>query len=327
MSRNSAARQNERPAAGLPRALAALLFAVMVAAAGPARAGLSLAQAPVVSIYPVNAPGEPLVGQGEAFLVVVDDSGGLVASARARWEAQTIPCLPGPEGKRWIGVGGVGREAEPGEKLLTVYIETTMGFRFALEKTFTVHEREFGKSNIRVNPAMIETPEKHKPWAEKDRENFSATWKTADLARYWSGPFQRPCPGRVTSAFGKVRTYNGVYTTAHGGADIAASVGTPIKATQAGEVALVRKAYIQGDTVVIDHGGGVFTLYYHLSEFKVSEGDMVERGDVIGLVGVTGRITGPHLHWGCRVQGTLVDPTSLLRLEEYLAPDPAPNKD
>ncbi len=133
-------------------------------------------------------------------------------------------------------------------------------------------------------------------------------------------PFLRP-RGRVSSKFGEWRTFNDGHRSQHLGFDIAARTGTPIIAINAGTVVLVRDGFLTGNSVVIAHGGGISSAYYHLSETLVAEGDKVKRGATIGKVGQTGRATGPHLHLSVRVPGGFVDPATFLRLK--LTPAPA----
>ena len=129
--------------------------------------------------------------------------------------------------------------------------------------------------------------------------------------RLWKEPFRRPRPGRVTSGFGGSREFNGVVQSRHMGTDLAGAVGAPIRATNRGVVALVGDFYLGGRVVYLDHGAGLVSAYLHLSEVAVSEGDTVAAGEIVGRVGATGRVTGPHLHWIVRYGGVTVDPMSL----------------
>jgi murein DD-endopeptidase MepM/ murein hydrolase activator NlpD len=133
-----------------------------------------------------------------------------------------------------------------------------------------------------------------------------------DTPRAWCAPFRVPRPGRVTSVFGTAREFNGVVSSRHLGTDFAGDVGTPVRAANAGLVALVADFYLAGTVVYLDHGGGVVTGYFHLSRSEVTPGNLVQRGQVIGRVGKSGRVTGPHLHWIARYGGITVDPMSLV---------------
>jgi hypothetical protein len=130
--------------------------------------------------------------------------------------------------------------------------------------------------------------------------------------RLWRAAWQLPRPGRVTSGFGKARTFNGVVQTRHMGVDFAGKTGAPIHAANRGVVALVADFYLAGTAVYVDHGGGLVTGYFHMSKPLVAAGDTVQRGQVIGRVGHTGRVTGPHLHWVMRYGAITVDPRSVM---------------
>jgi len=129
-----------------------------------------------------------------------------------------------------------------------------------------------------------------------------------------SGPFILPHDGRMAPNFGERRVYNNVPRSTHSGVDIAAPAGDPVRASNTGRVVLARELYFSGNTVILDHGLGLFTLYCHFSRIHVRRGDLVQKGDVIGFVGSTGRSTGPHLHWGARILRSRVDPLALLNL-------------
>jgi murein DD-endopeptidase MepM/ murein hydrolase activator NlpD len=130
----------------------------------------------------------------------------------------------------------------------------------------------------------------------------------------WSAPFLRPRPGRITSQFGRGRMFNGTMTSQHTGTDFAGAIGDPVVAANRGVVALVADFFLAGTVVYIDHGGGLLSAYFHLSNVHVAMGDTVARGQLIGDVGKTGRVTGPHLHWVVRYGTTSVDAMSALAL-------------
>jgi murein DD-endopeptidase MepM/ murein hydrolase activator NlpD len=135
-----------------------------------------------------------------------------------------------------------------------------------------------------------------------------------DTPRLWSGRFLRPRPSRITSVYGTGREFNGSVTSRHLGTDFAGAVGAPVRAAGRAVVALVARFYLAGTAIYLDHGGGLVTGYFHLSRVNVAAGDTVAAGQIIGAVGRTGRVTGPHLHWIARYGGITVDPMSLFRL-------------
>ena len=140
----------------------------------------------------------------------------------------------------------------------------------------------------------------------------SVSLRAHDTPRAWSAPFRVPRLARVTSVFGTAREFNGVVSSRHMGTDFAGTVGAAVRASNAGVVALVGDFYLAGTVVYLDHGGGLVTGYFHLRRSEVTPGDLVQAGQIIGRVGKSGRVTGPHLHWIARYGGITVDPMSLV---------------
>jgi murein DD-endopeptidase MepM/ murein hydrolase activator NlpD len=150
---------------------------------------------------------------------------------------------------------------------------------------------------------------------ERENELARAVGRRAhDTPILWTEPFQRPRDSRITSVFGSGRLFNGRLSSSHGGVDFSGQPRDPVRAANRGIVALVENFFLAGNVVYIDHGGGVVTGYFHLTEATVAVGDTVERGQQIGLVGATGRVTGPHLHWQAQYGSVAFDPTDLLAL-------------
>jgi len=138
----------------------------------------------------------------------------------------------------------------------------------------------------------------------------------------WTQPFVRPRTSRITSSFGSGRVFNGRLTSSHGGVDFAGQPGDPVHAANRGVVALVDNFFLAGNVVYVNHGGGVVTGYFHLTQALVAVGDTVERGQEIGIVGATGRVTGPHLHWSARYGEHTFDPMGLIELTRVVAARP-----
>ncbi|MFL5613756.1 MAG: M23 family metallopeptidase [Gemmatimonadaceae bacterium] len=153
--------------------------------------------------------------------------------------------------------------------------------------------------------------------ARVERENAEARMvgrRSHQTPVLWTQPFLRPRGTRITSTFGSGRVFNGRLSSSHGGVDFAGQPGEPVRAANRGVIALVDNFFLAGNVVYVDHGGGVVTGYFHLSQALVAVGDTVARGQEIGLVGATGRVTGPHLHWSARYGEHTVDPMGLIEL-------------
>lgn len=155
----------------------------------------------------------------------------------------------------------------------------------------------------------------------EDFDKTLAFWQ--DNADAFSQNFIAPIRGYITSTYGLKRIYNGIPKAPHTALDIAAPLGTPIKASADGQIINIHHRFYAGNTVIIDHGQGLMTMYAHLNEFKVKNGDKVKQGDIIGTVGKTGRVTGPHLHWAVFLNQTSIDPLLLIRRQDIL---PKPKK-
>ena len=158
--------------------------------------------------------------------------------------------------------------------------------------------------------------------ARESEMAMSVSRRSHETPRLWRGYFARPRPSRITSRFGGGREFNGQIRSRHSGVDFAGATGTPVRVTNRGIVALVADFHLAGRAVYVDHGAGLVTAYFHLSKVHVSEGDTVVRGAIIGRVGQSGRVTGPHLHWVARYGDVSVNALTLLAID----PPPPPRK-
>jgi murein DD-endopeptidase MepM/ murein hydrolase activator NlpD len=211
--------------------------------------------------------------------------------------------------RTWRVLVGIDIDAALGKHVLTV---EAGGER--VTHTLVVAPKTFPTRRLTVDEAFVNPPESAKTRIEEESKLVAAIWAASSADRLWDGPFVRPVPHPANSAFGTRSIFNGQPRSAHGGADFLSPAGTPVKAPNAGKVVLVRNLYYSGNTVIIDHGLDLLSYFAHLSETTVAEGDMVTAGTVVGKVGATGRVTGPHLHWTLRVGGARVDPLALLAL-------------
>ncbi|MBI1734104.1 MAG: M23 family metallopeptidase [Candidatus Rokubacteria bacterium] len=185
-----------------------------------------------------------------------------------------------------------------------------------LRGTVAVLGREFSVQRLTLPPAMVDLDPETERRAVDESGRLRTLYRTISSERLWRGRFQRPVAGTEPgTGFGSRRIINGQPRMPHSGIDYAAPRGTPVVAANAGRVALVADFFFPGRLVVIDHGLGLYTLYFHLDTTGVEEGALVERGQPIGTIGTTGRSTGPHLHFGAQVGSARIDPAALLALE------------
>jgi Peptidase family M23 len=174
---------------------------------------------------------------------------------------------------------------------------------------------DYPSERLTVAPRFVEPDSATRARIDSEVEKARGLARDAhSTPRLWRKPFRPPRPGKVTSPFGTAREFNGQVTTQHLGTDFAGKVGAPVRAANRGVVGLVAAFYLAGQAIYLDHGAGLMTGYFHLSRIDVKRGDTVAAGQVIGAVGRTGRVTGPHLHWIARYGGITLDPTTLLSL-------------
>ena len=178
----------------------------------------------------------------------------------------------------------------------------------------TVRAGKFPTEHLQVEKQYVQPDPEQEKRVEEDQKKMKAIYDTVTPEAFWKGKFLLPLKGVSTGGnFGRRRVLNGEARSPHAGVDFPAAAGTPVYATQAGKVVLAENLYYSGNTVVIDHGFGIYTLYAHLSEIEVQAGDRVEPAAEIGKVGATGRVTGPHLHWGLTIDHARVNALQIVQ--------------
>lgn len=266
----------------------------------------ALSQAPAPPPLRVSAPAATLQ-PGAATLLTITGADPLPL-VRARAFARELSPFRIDSGT-WQVLVGVDLDVTPG----TYAVEIDAGGpESATTHLLKVIARRFPTRTLKVDPALVNPPPEARERIAREAGRLGRLWAAAATTRLWAGPFERPVPDAANSSFGTRSIYNGEPRSAHGGTDFLSPPGRPIQAPNAARVAIAEPLYFTGGTVVLDHGGGVLSLFAHLSTIGVREGDLVASGEVIGEVGATGRVTGPHLHWAVRVSGARVDPLSLL---------------
>jgi murein DD-endopeptidase MepM/ murein hydrolase activator NlpD len=214
----------------------------------------------------------------------------------------------------WYAFAGVSLTTKPGTYTLRVEGKSTAGKETAMSYLVRVSAAHYPTSALKVAPGFVEPPKETEPVIAAADTAKKQAFAATDPNPLWSGAFERPTQTQTSGVFGSARIYNGVKKSQHLGLDFRASIGTPVHATNAGTVILARPLYFEGNCVMLDHGQGLVTIYMHLSEFKVKEGEKVAAGQLIALSGGTGRSTGPHLHFAVRWRGEYLDPQTILGL-------------
>lgn len=215
----------------------------------------------------------------------------------------------------WLAIVGIGLSVEPDE----YHIEVQQPGGGEQKLPFTVTAKAYATQQLKVPPSQVNLSPEDEARVKRETEKYRAALDAFTPGAPSTLRLDQPVPGRRSSSFGLRRMFNGESRNPHSGMDIAAPTGTPIKAPLAGRVVDVGEYFFNGGNVIIDHGQGFATMYCHLSKIRVEVGQELKRGEVLGDVGATGRVTGPHLHWGVSLNGSMVDPAL------FLAP-PAPAK-
>jgi murein DD-endopeptidase MepM/ murein hydrolase activator NlpD len=202
-------------------------------------------------------------------------------------------------GKTWKDLIGIDLATRPGT------------YPMSSGATLRVLPKQFPVRRLTVAPEFVTPPPEALAQIAEDNKKTSAIWRRM-TPRKWSGAFLLPVDDTATSSFGTRSFFNGQPRSPHTGTDFLSPSGRPVRAANHGVVVLAEPLYFTGNTVIVDYGDGLYSLFAHLSELRAREGDTVEPDTVVGLVGATGRVTGPHLHWGVKLQGANVDPLTLV---------------
>jgi hypothetical protein len=213
------------------------------------------------------------------------------------------------------GILGVDMDAPPGARAWRVVTTVGGDVREAVEGRLVVARRAYHVQHLTVVPGMVDLDPETERRAVAEGERLHVTYRTISGERLWRGSFVRPVAGdHPGTGFGARRVINGRPRAPHSGIDFAAPLGSPVLAANRGRVALVAEFFFPGRLVILDHGLGLHTAYFHLDTAAVSEGQVVAQGQMLGSVGMTGRVTGPHLHFGAQVGAARIDPAALLGL-------------
>ena len=257
----------------------------------------------------VIVPPEP-VTEGAFFLAQVQgDPGTTLLGVETDFNGRTIPFFA--DGTGYSALIGVAVDTKAGEAALNLVVKTDKGI---LKKTAKVIVKagQFPSEILTVAPRKVQPLKKDLPRIQRETVLINKAYSESDAKKYWDPPTIMPIENPVTSIFGSKRVYNGVKQSAHYGTDLRAPVGSPIKAPLSGRVALAMNLFFTGNTIILDHGYGFFTIYGHMSKLHVKAGAHIQKGEIMGLSGATGRVSGPHLHWGVNLHGVKIDPMALV---------------
>jgi Peptidase family M23 len=241
-----------------------------------------------------------------------------IDSLSGKWLGHEIPFSFDRTTRTWFALAGVSFETVPGKYALDLMGGSTAGGDpVTISQKFTVAAANYPKirAQLTVGGKFTEPSPEQLKQIDADQKVKEDYLSRVTPDREWKGNFEAPAHAEISDVYGSQRIFNGKAQRPHYGLDYRVPTGTPVTAMNKGTVLLARPLYFEGNFVVIDHGQGLLTLYLHLSQIDVKEGDTVTRGQQIGLSGGTGRATGPHLHVAVRWQGTYLDPARLVQLQ------------
>jgi len=269
--------------------------------------GSAGAEAPTIALElhaRALSPGEPLR--------IVASSSQPLRSLSGRFLNDSLFLVSDEERRQWTGWAMIGLDQEPGPTSVELLGVGPDGEPVGASRALTIQAKQFPVERLRVAPKYVEPPKAVQDRLARERATLAALYQRRRASVPDAVPFVRPVHGEPTSTFGTRRLYNDQPRSPHPGLDLRANDGTPVRSAGEGLVVLAEDLYYSGNTVIVDHGAGLFTIYAHLSRIDVAADDAVEAGAPIGLSGATGRVTGPHLHWGAKIGDKPFDPTALL---------------
>lgn len=249
---------------------------------------------------------------GEPFVITLAGQG--LKQVTYEWRGKSVTVRAGHMGQQPY-TGSVALAVPLGEKARTLPLRLHAVWedrKETMSADLPVGTRTYPVQRLTVAQKYVTPDPSVEARIKEDRKRFRAAVSEISRHKYWELPLERPVPGTLSSTFGLRRFFNGQERSPHRGLDFRAQAGDPVAALETGTVVLAEEQYYGGNTVIVDHGLGLFSVYLHLSAFKVTQGQRIERGETVGLIGSTGRSTGPHLHLSLVVLGESVDPGTVL---------------
>lgn len=258
-----------------------------------------------------------IVKQGEVCVVTASGPGSM-KSAYGVFRGENFSMVFEEQNGTYVGLLGIDMEIQPARYEVKVGATDGKGTEYSSAHSLKVEKVDFGVQRLSLPSHMVDLDAKTLQRVNKESRQLKALFQAYRDERVWRGAFIRPVDGELSASFGLRRIMNDQPRSPHTGIDLVAEEGTPVLASNSAVAVLVDELFFGGKSVILDHGCGIYSMYFHLSEVLVVQGDRVSKEAILGRVGTTGRSTRPHLHWGIRMNGARVDPLSLLRLTEHL---------
>jgi len=278
---------------------ALIAFTILVFAVSPVVYAEEALKQPTISILPKK------LGPGDIAVITIRNVSGPVEGTFLKRH------LHFNESKgAYKAIAGIDLNTEPGTYSLSLNIGEQ-----AISREVGVSKKKYPLQRLTLRDDLVTLSPENEARAEREQKRVAALWPV-DSLRMWEGKFVDPLPGHaIGTPFGVRRIINNIPKNSHSGVDLTAEEGEPVKAPNNGVAVLVDEQFFSGKSVILDHGQGIYTMFFHLSKINVRFGQAVLKGETIAEVGSTGRSTGAHLHWGTRVQGAKVDPLQLMKLK------------
>jgi murein DD-endopeptidase MepM/ murein hydrolase activator NlpD len=291
--------KNNFPFTGIFALLAALVFTVPLSAMDNKNIN--------VQIIPKK------ITQGDAILLMLSCPDP-TQSILGEWRGKTFSFYREKNRAVFSSLIGIDLEEIPGKKTIILNIHGVKGNSSQMPVNFTVSKKDFPVQRLTLPSNMVFLSPDSLARVKREKASVDRLWDLPAVEKKWKKTFIMPVRGTVLSPFGVRRFINNAPRSPHTGIDLRAKAGTPVLASSDGIVAMISELFFAGKAVFLDHGMGIITMYFHLSEVHVKESEKVAQGQILGRVGQTGRASGPHLHWGVRIHGNRIDPLSLVHV-------------
>lgn len=251
------------------------------------------------------------IANGDVVLLEVDARGTQLAvtDMHIEFDNRIYPPFdhPAKEPGIFCALVGIPYRKKPGSDILTLHWKTNNGVksrRLRLNITAGTYKTDI----LKVDPRRVNPNKSDRRRANEEHQEVKHIYASGTTTRLWDIPFQLPVEDEISSLYGNKRVFNGQLKSYHNGVDFRSPPGTPAVAANTGIVRLAKNLFYSGNAVIVDHGTNIFTIYAHLSKIKVAAGQRIEKGQLIGLTGATGRVSGAHLHWGVKINAVAVNP-------------------
>ncbi|MGD9236811.1 MAG: M23 family metallopeptidase [Desulfobacterales bacterium] len=278
-----------------------LMVCTIIIASSDSSAGVNLSSVNVAN------------GQVTALEINLRDLDPSATDLKARFGQHTIALFQNPVKPEGVYCGLVGIPISTTPQKASIDLEwTDSRGRHKARVALNIVAGNYKKESLKVAPRHVKPNAKDLQRIIAEKKEIRRIYASSNNTRLWYGSFKKPLASDITSVFGTQRLFNGELQSYHRGTDLRAKTGTPVHSSNSGIVRLAKNLFYSGNIVIVDHGKGIFTNYAHLSKIQVRAGQHIARGEQVGLSGATGRVSGPHLHWGVKVNGAYVDPMQFM---------------